>query len=200
MLVLEKYVFYEETIKNSRFLSELIPCDEQSRAREIIKEQKNKYPEARHVVHGFVIGKSGEICGMSDDGEPSGTAGRPLLDVLRGHDCTNTLLTITRWFGGILLGTGGLVKAYGGGAKAVLAKADEEGAFVPLVEKKAFSFAVDYSFYKIARKILQDFNIFDLKEDFGTEISISGKIEASQSDFFSHKINDASNGKITVTL
>ena len=62
--------------------------------------------------------------GMSDDGEPSGTAGRPSLDVLKGRKCTNTLLTITRWFGGTLLGTGGLVKAYGNGAKQVLAAAD----------------------------------------------------------------------------
>ena len=64
--------------------------------------------------------------GLSDDGEPSGTAGRPILDVLKGHNCTNLILTVTRWFGGTLLGTGGLVKAYSNGAKLALQKAEEE--------------------------------------------------------------------------
>ena len=78
---------------------------------EYVKSQKAKYADATHVVHAFVIGPGAEVMGMSDDGEPSGTAGRPALDVLRGRGCTNTVLTITRWFGGTLLGTGGLVKA-----------------------------------------------------------------------------------------
>ena len=89
--------------------------------------------------------------GMSDDGEPSGTAGRPALDVLRGRGCTNTVLTVTRWFGGTLLGTGGLVKAYGNGAKGVIAAADAAGLFEELVAKKAFTFTTDYSLYKLIK-------------------------------------------------
>jgi uncharacterized YigZ family protein len=127
MEILKSYINYEETIKGSRFLSELFPCDSQAAARELVKSQKAKYADATHVVHAFVIGPGAEVMGMSDDGEPSGTAGRPALDVLRGRGCTNTVLTITRWFGGTLLGTGGLVKAYGNGAKGVLAAADEAG-------------------------------------------------------------------------
>ena len=101
-------------------------------ARDLVKAQKSKYADATHVVHAFVIGSGAEILGMSDDGEPSGTAGRPTLDVLKGRGCTNTLITITRWFGGTLLGTGGLVKAYSGGAKQVIQKADELGLFEEL--------------------------------------------------------------------
>ena len=104
-----------------------------------------KYADATHVVHAFVIGPGAEVMGMSDDGEPGGTAGRPALDVLRGRGCTNTVLTITRWFGGTLLGTGGLVKAYGNGAKGVLAAADEAGLFEELVAKRAFTFTTDRS-------------------------------------------------------
>ena len=122
MDILTKSIQFEEVIKGSRFLSELIPCDSQAAARELIKAQKAKYADATHVVHAFVIGPGAEVMGMSDDGEPSGTAGRPVLDVLKGRKCTNTVLTVTRWFGGTLLGTGGLVKAYSGGAKQVIEK------------------------------------------------------------------------------
>ena len=85
MNILEKYVSAEITVKNSRFLSELFPCDEQGKARAIIREQKAKYTDAKHVVHAFIIGLGAEIMGMSDDGEPSGTAGRPVLDVVKGR-------------------------------------------------------------------------------------------------------------------
>ena len=129
MFTLKSSLSFEETIKGSRFLSELFPCESQTQARDLVKAQKTKYPDATHVVHAFVIGPAAEILGMSDDGEPSGTAGRPSLDVLKGFGCTNTLVTITRWFGGTLLGTGGLVKAYSGGVKQVIQKADSLSLF-----------------------------------------------------------------------
>ena len=147
MDILKDYTRSEFTVKGSRFLSELFPCETQADARNLIKSQKTKYADSTHVVHAFVIGLGGEILGMSDDGEPSGTAGRPALDVLKGYGCTNVLLTITRWFGGTLLGTGGLVKAYGDGAKQVLAVATEAELFVPYIEKKDFSFTCDYGTY-----------------------------------------------------
>src|SRR5574344_402051 len=106
MNILSKYTVSEQNIKGSRFLSELFSC--------------STHKDATHVVHAFIIGDNAEISGISDDGEPSGTAGRPILDILRGNGTTNLILTVTRWFGGTLLGTGGLVKAYGSSAKQVL--------------------------------------------------------------------------------
>ena len=187
---------YEETIKGSRFLSELFPCESQSQARDLVKAQKNKYPDATHVVHAFVIGPAAEILGMSDDGEPSGTAGRPTLDVLKGFGCTNILVTITRWFGGNLLGTGGLVKAYSGGAKQVLQKAQSDGLFEELVEKRDFSFTCDYSLHKLIKINMEQFALYDVTEDFGEGVKISGKIRADQYDAFAAKLLDLSNGKI----
>ena len=198
MDILISEISYEETIKGSRFLSELFPCDSQTGARELVKSQKAKYADATHVVHAFVIGPGAEVMGMSDDGEPSGTAGRPALDVLRGRSCTNTLLTITRWFGGTLLGTGGLVKAYGNGAKGVLAAADAAGLFEELVEKKSFTFTTDYSLYKLIKNNMELFHISNLTEDFGTEIKISGEIHESEYQVFISKLLDISNGKIIV--
>ena len=198
MEILKSYINYEETIKGSRFLSELFPCDSQAAARELVKSQKAKYADATHVVHAFVIGPGAEVMGMSDDGEPSGTAGRPALDVLRGRGCTNTVLTITRWFGGTLLGTGGLVKAYGNGAKRVLAAADAAGLFEELVAKRAFTFTTDYSLYQLIKNNMELFHISNLSEDFGTEIKITGEIHESEHQAFISKLLDISNGKIIV--
>ena len=196
MDILTKTVSSEEVIKGSRFLSELIPCSSQSEARDILKAQKAKYADATHVVHAFVVGNGAEICGMSDDGEPSGTSGRPTLDVLKGRNCTNVILTITRWFGGTLLGTGGLVKAYSGGAKQVIAKADEEQAFQPLVAKTSFIFSSDYSLFKLIKLKLQDFHIWNQTEDFGTDITISGEIQSDEYETLGSILSDISNGKI----
>lgn len=198
MEVLKEYINYEETIKGSRFLSELFPCNSQAEARELIKSQKAKYADATHVVHAFVIGSGAEVMGMSDDGEPSGTAGRPALDVLRGSGCTNTVLTITRWFGGTLLGTGGLVKAYGNGAKGVLAAADQAGLFEELVAKSQFTFSTDYALYKIIKLTLEQFHIYNLSEDFGTDITLKGEIREDEYEAFSKKLLDLSNGKIVL--
>lgn len=93
------------------------PVETQAQAREKLHEVKQKYFDATHVVHAFSVGLKSETFGMSDDGEPSGTAGRPVLDVLKGSGITNILLTVTRYFGGTLLGTGGLVHAYSESAK-----------------------------------------------------------------------------------
>ena len=196
MEVLKEYINYEETIKGSRFLSELFPCSTQAEARELVKSQKAKYADATHVVHAFVIGPGAEVMGMSDDGEPSGTAGRPALDVLRGRNCTNTVLTITRWFGGTLLGTGGLVKAYGNGAKGVLAAADAAGLFEELVAKRSFTFSTDYSLYKLIKLTLEQFHIYKLAEDFGTTITLTGEIREDEFPVFAAKLLDISNGKI----
>ena len=198
MDVLGNYIRFEETIKGSRFLSELFPCATQAQAREIIKSQKEKYADATHVVHAFVVGSAGEVMGMSDDGEPSGTAGRPALDVLKGRKCTNTLLTVTRWFGGTLLGTGGLVKAYGNGAKGAIAAADSQNAFEELVEKSDFSFSCGYSLHKSIKKALEQFKIYSLKEDFAADVQISGEIVSAEKNQLIGKILDISNGKIVV--
>ncbi|MBP3773560.1 MAG: YigZ family protein, partial [Treponema sp.] len=133
-----------------------------------------------------------EIMGMSDDGEPGGTAGRPMLDVLKGSGATNLLVTVTRWFGGTLLGTGGLVHAYGNGVKNVLAQAE----FEELVEKSDFSLCADYQQYQIIKKIFEDFTLYDISEDFGETITIKGKIAETDSESFKQKIFDATSGKI----
>lgn len=198
MKVLKNYVSFEENIKGSRFLSEIFPCNSQSDARELIKTQKAKYADATHVVHAFIIGQNAEIMGMSDDGEPGGTAGRPTLDVLKGSGCTNLILTITRWFGGTLLGTGGLVKAYSGGAKKVMEEAVRCGVVEELVEKTAFQIKTDYSLLKKIQNCLASYKISNYKEEFLADVTLTGEIPSAEFKEFCARVTDLTNGKCGV--
>ena len=196
MKILTKQVQIETLVKGSRFLAEAIPCQKQEEARAILKAQKEKYADATHVVHAFVLGKAGEVMGMSDDGEPSGTAGRPVLDVLRGSGATDIMLTVTRWFGGTLLGTGGLVKAYGGAAKELLSQCQESGALEEYVPKTEFSFECDYGLYKSVKRAFDEFAIDGLSEEYTDKVKASGKIVELQYAAFCECLKNASAGAI----
>lgn len=109
---------YEE--KKSRFIATLRKCESEKEAAAFIEEMKKKYWDARHNCSAYVIGSRGELTRCSDDGEPGGTAGRPMLEVLTGEGLHNAAAVVTRYFGGVLLGTGGLVRAYTQAVKAGL--------------------------------------------------------------------------------
>lgn len=113
---------YEE--KKSRFIATLEPVSSEEAATEFIASIKKKYWDARHNCSAFVIGSGGEKTRCSDDGEPSGTAGRPMLNVLVGEHITNACVVVTRYFGGTLLGTGGLVRAYSAAVKEAIANSE----------------------------------------------------------------------------
>ena len=98
--------------KKSRFIATVLPVSTEEEAVVFIESMKKKYWDARHNCSAFVIGSRNEISRCSDDGEPSGTAGRPMLEVLLGEEVHNVAVVVTRYFGGVLLGTGGLVRAY----------------------------------------------------------------------------------------
>lgn len=100
--------------KRSRFIATTRPVESEEEAIAFIEEMKKKYWDARHNCSAYVIGERGQIQRCSDDGEPSQTAGRPMLDVLLGEEVRNICVVVTRYFGGTLLGTGGLVRAYSG--------------------------------------------------------------------------------------
>jgi len=200
MLILTRSIEAELMVKGYRFLAEITPVESQAEARETLKAFKQKYADATHVCHAFIAGLGRELMGMSDDGEPSGTAGRPMLDVVKGRNVTNLLLTVTRWFGGTLLGTGGLVKAYGDSAKLVLDKAFQENAFEEYIEKKEFLFEIPYDIFDKVKHSIKDLHIQDIKEDFTSSIVISGKIYASEAEFLTSILTNLTNGKTLVTL
>ena len=119
----------EITEKKSRFIATVRPVESEDEAVSFINETKKKYWDARHNCSAFVIGKRQELTRCSDDGEPAGTAGRPMLDVLLKENIHNAAVVVTRYFGGVLLGTGGLVRAYLQATKAGLSASE-------IIEKK----------------------------------------------------------------
>lgn len=106
--------------KKSRFIAAIRPVETEEEALAFIEEERKKYWDARHHCYAYVIGEKAELARMSDDGEPGGTAGKPMLNVLQGEKITNAVAVVTRYFGGTLLGTGGLVRAYSSAVRAGL--------------------------------------------------------------------------------
>ena len=106
--------------KKSRFIAYICNIESEEQAVKIISEIKKKYWDARHNCYAYILGDNNEVQRFSDDGEPSGTAGKPILEVITGNECSNCLCVVTRYFGGVLLGTGGLIRAYTNAAKDAL--------------------------------------------------------------------------------
>ena len=111
-------------VKRSRFLCTLARVESEDAARGVVDRLRREHWDARHHCSAFVLGPDGAVQRSSDDGEPAGTAGAPMLDVLRGHEVSDVVAVVTRWFGGVLLGAGGLVRAYSDAVRAAL---DEVG-------------------------------------------------------------------------
>ncbi|MBI9103305.1 MAG: YigZ family protein [Spirochaetales bacterium] len=160
----------EFSVKKSRFIGSVHPVDSPEEARSIVKEVRKENPGCRHVVHAFIIGRGAEIQGMSDDGEPSGTAGKPVLEVLKGSGLTGTLITVVRYFGGVKLGTGGLVKAYTQSAQLAVGSVKIR----ELIRRRAFALTIPYPLYEGFKKMILPLSLEILNEDFGSEIDISG--------------------------
>ena len=110
----------EIEVKRSRFLCTLARVEEEAQARAVVERLRKQHWDARHHCSAFVLGPGGDLERSSDDGEPAGTAGAPMLEVLRGHGVSDVVAVVTRWFGGTLLGAGGLVRAYGDAVRAGL--------------------------------------------------------------------------------
>lgn len=127
--------------KKSRFIATVAPAETEEQALAIIEAMRKKYWDARHNCFAYVIGDRNELARCSDDGEPQGTAGKPMLDVLLGEEIHNTVVVVTRYFGGILLGTGGLVRAYSRAVKAGLASS----VIITRIQGIKLEIAADYT-------------------------------------------------------
>ncbi|SDJ83568.1 uncharacterized protein, YigZ family [Actinopolyspora mzabensis] len=127
--------------KKSRFLCVLQRVDSESRAREFVARCRKEHPDARHHCYAYVVGDHAEVQKSNDDGEPSGTAGMPILRVLHRNELTNTVAVVVRYFGGVLLGSGGLIRAYG----TATGRALEEVGLARREPARVVSVAVDHS-------------------------------------------------------
>ena len=127
--------------KKSRFIANVFSVSSEEEALSHINAVKKKYWDARHNCYAFIIGKKQELMRCSDDGEPQGTAGKPILEVIKGKELCNVLVVVTRYFGGTLLGTGGLVRAYTDATKAGL----EASKMAKVISGKRLLLETDYN-------------------------------------------------------
>jgi len=162
--------------KKSRFIATMCPVESQEEAEKFIASMKKKYWDARHNCSAYVIGENNEIMHSSDDGEPSGTAGRPMLAVLTGNDLHNVAVVVTRYFGGVLLGTGGLVRAYQGAVTEAISNCQIEEQ----IDLQLLKVTVDYSDDGKIRYFLeqnQDYRMEDVTYGVKVEFSVAVPLE-----------------------
>jgi uncharacterized YigZ family protein len=180
---------------NSRFIASVAPSATVEAARAVIAGIRAEMPDATHHVYAYVIGHGATTTlGMSDDGEPAGTAGRPTLAVLRGSGLGDITLVVTRYFGGTLLGTGGLVRAYGDAAKAVL-------AIVPRIEKiawQALEIVLPYSAYEPARRLLAAHSGRIDAEEFAADVKLQVVLPLAHAAAFSSEIEELTAGQALI--
>ncbi len=183
-------------VKKSKFLYHALFLSDQEEVKKHIAAARAAHPQADHVVHAYILGKQGDIFGMSDDHEPKHTAGRPVLEVLKGSGITNVLVLIIRYFGGTKLGTGGLVKAYGEAAKQAAAGLSTE----PLTEKHRFLLQIPYPLYEQVKLLLAEFHAEVSDERFETEITLEGQIPDDHAELLQHQLQELSAGTVSMEL
>lgn len=182
--------------KKSRFIATVRPVKTEEEAKAFIEEMKKKYWNATHNVFAYQIGERNELQRFSDDGEPQGTAGMPVLSVLKGEDIKDTAIVVTRYFGGTLLGTGGLVRAYGHSAKEGLLAA----GIVELVLYRKYSVLAAYpDSGKVQYEILQDgHELFDTI--YTEQVEFIVLVETDAADSFEKKMTEIFRGAQPFTL
>ena len=196
MKVLTAPTAAEMVVKKSRFLSEAIPVDSAEKAREFWRSQKLKYDNGGHIVYAFAVGSSGGIMGCSDDGEPSGTAGRPALEVVKNCGITNLIVTIARWYGGIKLGTGGLVKAYTEAAQLAL----ENASTRDLQLMSHINFSLPYPILESAQKRLHELEFECFTENYAENVNLTGRLPADNYPVWEAFLRDLSKGTAAIKL
>lgn len=184
---------YQE--QRSRFISTVIGVSSEADAIKFINDTKQKYWDARHNVYAYII-KDGSICRYSDDGEPHSTAGLPTLDVLKKKNLTNVCVVTTRYFGGILLGTGGLVRAYTSAASAAI---DAAGICV-MRECDVCNCVCNYTDYTLLQQVIEQTGGVVMNTDFTDSIKLQFYVAANLTDHLKAVLTDKFRGKMTVNL
>ena len=176
--------------KKSLFIGYARPVKSEEEANAFIKEIKERHRDATHNVYGYVM-RGGILCRYSDDGEPQGTAGKPVLDVIRKSGVDDTAVVVTRYFGGTLLGTGGLVHAYSLAAKLAI----ENAGIATYEEYVEMSVSCSYSDYQKINLEFEKNEVITDKTDFAENVEISFAVRAELSDVLAKKISEISSGK-----
>ncbi|QXC57501.1 YigZ family protein [Vibrio mimicus] len=188
---------FEEEIKKSLFITYLAHTPGIDSAKAFVEEIKRRHADARHNCWAFVAGRPQDsmLWGFSDDGEPSGTAGKPILAQLTGSGVGEITAVVTRYYGGVLLGTGGLVKAYGGGVQQALKR-------LQTIEKKittSVHLTLDYAMIPLLHSLMVQFSAMEREAHYNEQVELILELEALQCDAFTQAVINKSGAKIQVS-
>ena len=185
----------QEEIKKSSFICHAKRVYSEEEARAFITAIKKEHYKATHNCSAFIIGERSEIKRTSDDGEPSGTAGVPMLGVLENHNLTNVCVVVTRYFGGIKLGAGGLIRAYAGS----VALAVKEIGIVEIKEQAGIQIQMSYAQYQEYGNFLKEHNLMELETNFTDQVETIIFVDKEDKETIKASLIEFFNGKVTLT-
>lgn len=180
---------YEMTIEKSRFIAHVFPTPDEVTARAILADIAKQYWDATHNCYAYIIGESGHIQKASDDGEPSGTAGVPILEVIKKNGLTDTLVVVTRYFGGIKLGAGGLVRAY----SQTASKGIRQASLIEKVMHQYYDLVVDYATWAKVENNLEKMSLIHDKI-FTDKVTVNLSIPLQQKESFLTQVREMTSG------
>ena len=185
----------QEEIKKSRFICHAKRVYSEEEARDFITAIKKEHYKATHNCSAFIIGERSEIKQTSDDGEPSGTAGVPMLGVLENHNLTNVCVVVTRYFGGIKLGAGGLIRAYAGS----VALAVKEIGIIEIKEQAGIAIQMSYAQYQEYSNFLKEHDLMELETNFTDQVDTMIYVDKEEKENIKAALVEFFNGKVTLT-
>ena len=185
----------QEEIKKSRFICHAKRVYSEQEAHDFITAIKKEHYKATHNCSAFIIGERSEIKRTSDDGEPSGTAGVPMLGVLENHNLTNVCVVVTRYFGGIKLGAGGLIRAYAGS----VALAVKEIGIIEIKEQAGISIQMSYAQYQEYNNFLKEHTLMELDTNFTDQVNTMIYVDKEEKENIKAALVEFFNGKVTLT-
>ena len=185
----------QEEIKKSRFICHAKRVYSEEEAHDFITAIKKEHYKATHNCSAFFIGERSEIKRTSDDGEPSGTAGVPMLGVLENHNLTNVCVVVTRYFGGIKLGAGGLIRAYAGS----VALAVKEIGIIEIKEQAGISIQMSYAQYQEYNNFLKEHTLMELDTNFTDQVNTMIYVDKEEKENIKAALVEFFNGKVTLT-
>ena len=185
----------QEEIKKSRFICHAKRVYNEEEARDFISAIKKEHYKATHNCSAFIVGERSEIKRTSDDGEPSGTAGVPMLGVLENHNLTNICVVVTRYFGGIKLGAGGLIRAYAGS----VALAVKEIGIIEIKEQAGIAIQMSYTQYQEYNNFLKEHNLMELDTNFTDQVDTMIYVDKEEKENIKAALVEFFNGKVTLT-
>lgn len=180
--------------KKSRFIANVSPAETEEEAVAFIEAMRKKYWDARHNCYAYVLGRRGELMRFSDDGEPSGTAGKPILEVLLGMEVRNLAVVVTRYFGGTLLGTGGLVRAYTQAAQAGMAAS----AVRTMRYGTLFAITTDYNGIGRIQYLLGERKIAVEEPEYTDVVALKIRVLQEEEEAVRKEITEATAGKAKI--